>query len=318
MSRDQGDYYAGIAMKPFDLLKFMVVSFFAVFILVILLAAAFGAPYYPAVTNRQIALGDPRTFQLIAAADLAGRGDLEGYGPPYDNAVAGAQTLGFIAPAIWTYKLFGVTYPVDPAQDFVLRPLSMAASLNPPLAGALAGYNGASAARRGAWANNYFKALGEANGDWSAIPKGDYGPVPVMLDGLRQMAVAGLLSGALDRTNRVYRYDVGRDLLFLQGKALHQVAGKLDLKGEQWGIMHDEGPYPGPWWLAPYSFLYQVPPWSTSPSGDLMAGLTMTVLFLILLFLPFIPGLNQLPRYLYIYRIIWRDYYRSPGPAKDG
>ena len=320
MALDQKTYYAGIPMKSFDLIKFLVWATAGVFVLVILLATVFGSPSSPAITNQQVAQQDPQTFQLTAAADLAGQGDMDGYGPPYDKATDGAQTLGFFAPQVWTYKLFGVTYPVNPAQDFVLGPLSMAASLNPSLSGALATYKGASADQQGKWANNYFNALTKAKGDWTALPKGDYGPVPVMLDSLRQMADAGLLSGAIDRTNNVYRYDVGRDLLFLQGDALHQIAGKLDLKGEQWGIMHDVGPYPGPWWLTPYTFLYQIPPWSTSSAGDLMAGTTMLIVFLILLLLPFIPGLNKLPKYLFVYKVIWRDYYRAvkAGQIQEG
>lgn len=312
MSRNAQSQFAGIPSKPFDLVKFMAVTFAAVFVLVILLATVFGAPYHPAVTNQQVARQNPQVFQLTAAADLAGQGDMSTYGPPYNtNGTDGVQTLGFFAPQIWTYKLFGLTYPVDPQQDFVLGPLSMAKSLDPAVAAALTSYNGSTAAQRSAWAANYFQALTKANGDWASLPAGDYGPVPVMLDALRKMAAGGLLSGAIDRTNPVYRYDVGRDLLFLQGDALHTVAGKLDLKGEQWGIMHDEGPYPGPWWLTPYTFLYQVPPWSTSPAGDMMAGYTMLIVFLVLFFLPFIPGLNKLPKYLYVHKVIWRDYYQQ-------
>jgi hypothetical protein len=37
----------------------------------------------------------------------------------------------------------------------------------------------------------------------------------------------------------------------------------------------------------------------------------VTILTLLLLFLPWIPGLNRLPRYLKVYRLIWKDYYRE-------
>lgn len=312
MTREQSDYYAGIPMKPFDLIKYTVVSLSAVFVLVIVLAAVFGAPYHPAVTNRQAAVQDPRAVQMTAARDLAGHGEITNYGPPYNaRGTSGVQRLGFFAPQVWSYRLFGITYPVNTRQDFILRPLSMAAALNPSLAAALGRFKAAAPARQKAWAEAYYRALKEVKGDWTILAPGRYGPVPVMLNSLREMAAGGLLSGAIDRTGRVYRYDVGRDLLFLQGPVLHTVAGRMDLKGEQWGIMHDEGPYPGPWWLTPYTFLYQVPPWSTSPAGDLLAGLTMTAVFLVLLLLPFIPGLNKLPKYLYVHRIIWRDYYRT-------
>ncbi|MDA8334786.1 MAG: cytochrome B6 [Peptococcaceae bacterium] len=317
MNQEQSNYYAGIPMKPFDLIKYTVVSFSAVFVLVIVLAAVFGAPYHPAVTNREVAHKNPRVLQLTAAQDLAGHGEIAKYGPPFNTrGTNGVQTLGPFAPQIWTYKIFGITYPVNAREDFILRPLSMVAHLDPSLAAALARFKAAPPVRKEVWAESYYRALNKVKGDWTAVPRGDYGPVPVMVDSLRRMAASGLLSGAISRTNRVYRYDVGRDLLFLQGKALHQVAGRMDLKGEQWGIMHDEGPYPGPWWLTPYTFLYQVPPWSVSPDGDLMAGVTMTIVFLVLLFWPFIPGLNKLPKYLYIHKIIWRDYYRAVRSGK--
>ena len=38
---------------------------------------------------------------------------------------------------------------------------------------------------------------------------------------------------------------------------------------------------------------------------------TTVVLTLVLLLLPWIPGLNRLPRLLGVYRLIWRDYYRD-------
>jgi hypothetical protein len=37
----------------------------------------------------------------------------------------------------------------------------------------------------------------------------------------------------------------------------------------------------------------------------------MMVLTLGLLFLPFIPGLRSIPRWVPVHRLIWRDYYRS-------
>jgi hypothetical protein len=36
----------------------------------------------------------------------------------------------------------------------------------------------------------------------------------------------------------------------------------------------------------------------------------MAALTLLLMFLPFIPGLRSIPRWIPIHRLIWRDYYR--------
>ena len=54
-----------------------------------------------------------------------------------------------------------------------------------------------------------------------------------------------------------------------------------------------------------------IPPMSTSPNGDLEAGLLIGLFFLIFLFLPFIPVLNKLPRRLGVYKLIWRDWYQK-------
>ena len=46
-------------------------------------------------------------------------------------------------------------------------------------------------------------------------------------------------------------------------------------------------------------------------NADALIWAIMTVFALALLLLPFIPGLRALPRRLGVYRLIWREYYRS-------
>lgn len=41
-----------------------------------------------------------------------------------------------------------------------------------------------------------------------------------------------------------------------------------------------------------------------------MAAYTAAILFGLLVFLPWIPGLNKLPRLLPLHRVIWRDWYK--------
>ncbi|MCB0126596.1 MAG: hypothetical protein KDE58_30270, partial [Caldilineaceae bacterium] len=90
----------------------------------------------------------------------------------------------------------------------------------------------------------------------------------------------------------------------------HNVASTLNMLGDRWGISHETGAYPGAWWLLPYTFLYQIPPMSTSPNGDLQVVLIVLItLVLIPLFTPFLPVINRLPMWLGIYKIIWRDWY---------
>ena len=47
--------------------------------------------------------------------------------------------------------------------------------------------------------------------------------------------------------------------------------------------------------------------------SDLAAIAYALLLLALVFFLPFIPGLRSLPRLLRVYRLIWRDYYRTYG-----
>jgi hypothetical protein len=299
--------------KDFDLIKEATIGVTVTAVLVLGAAAIFGAPYRPAVTNQQIAQAQPITIMQTALGDLDGQGAIASYGPPYNNGTGNIQSIaGFHPGTFW-----GTPYQINTANADVLTPLSMLAkaSNNSALTTDLSRYNNASASQKQTWDQNLSNALNKAtvqNGQVN-IPAGNYGPVESMMNYELSMASSGLFSGALNRETNlgVYRWNVQNDLLFLQGDALHKIAGQLNMKGEQWGINHDEASYPGPWWLTPYTFLYQIPPWSTSSAGDEMAAFTMGLLFLILLLVPFIPGLNKLPKVLPVYKWIWRDWYRS-------
>lgn len=297
---------------PFDLVKEAVLSGVVVLVLVVAAALVFNAPYVKPLTIQKVATSEPVLFLQTAAHELDNTSTVAQYGPPYNNGTGSLQSVGAFHPQ----TLLGVTFPVNPEQVDVLKPLSMASKLDPGLTALLAQWRQASTAQQQSWVNNYLAALQHAtvNGSAVSVPAAADGPVPQMLSALRALGTGGLMAGALDRLSPVYRYDVAPSLLFLQGSALTKMAQHYDLLGGQWGIMHDELSYPGPWWLTPYSALYQIPPYSTSSAGDMMAAYTMLVVLLILLTVPFIPGLKDLPRKLRIYRIVWRDWYRSVEP----
>ena len=312
-----------VPLVEFDMVKEALVALGVVFGAVVACALIFGAPYSPPLTIQQVARQEPHALIRTALRDLTGQSAMARYGPPYNDGGA-AQHLGFFAPERW----FGVTHPIDPSQVDVLRPLGDASVLNPALARALAQWKAAPAGQRAAWAKAFAQA--EPTAPISAasaleLPPGAAaasGPLAEMMSGELQLARAGLLGAAIDGTGtaNVYQYSEQDSLLFLQGQVIQQIAAQRNLLGyPQWGIVHEEANYPGPWWLTPYAFLYQIPPYSTSPNGDLMAAGTMAVLFLVLLFLPLIPLLNRLPKWLRVYRWIWRDYYRfvrgGPAPA---
>jgi hypothetical protein len=103
-----------------------------------------------------------------------------------------------------------------------------------------------------------------------------------------------------------------KPLLFIaDGNYLANLAQNQHLSGDQWGMMNETGNFPGQAWLWLYTLWYQVPPMNGSSSGDLQVWAIMMILTLVLVFLPFIPGLRSIPRWSRVYRLIWRRHYRE-------
>jgi hypothetical protein len=309
MSRRSEAYLRGIPTKPYDLLREGLILFLFWAVVIVVLAALLGAPDYPAVRGEDVAQRQPLAFLKTSATILAGNSSLQGYGPPYSPDTGNAQRFLGVAPANWA----GVTNPIDPPRDFILQPLGRVAILNPAAGDALRTYEAATTAQQQMWLKAYLAALDKATvaGGQVQLPAGAYGPVPALMTGMLNLGRAGLLEGALaDAARLPFALDFTRALLFFQDDVDHSVASTLDMLGGLWGISHETGPYPGPWWLWPYTFAYQIPPMSASPNGDLQVGVIITVLFLVTVFAPFVPVVNRLPRWLGVYRLIWRDWYR--------
>jgi hypothetical protein len=308
MSTPSERYLRGIPTRPYDLLKEILVILAFVLVVVVILAAVLGSPDYPPVKGEDVAKLQPITYLKTCTDILAGNSSIQDYGPPYNPDTTNSQRFLGISPADWA----GVTIPVDPKQDFVIKPLERVAVLNAEAGAALNAYESASSDQQTTWTTNFLAALDNATlvNDRVQIPAGDYGPVSTMMDAMLALGRAGLLEGALNvNTQTPYVSDFTNSLLFFQDDVYPDVADKLDLTSAQWGIVHETGNYPGAWWVWPYAIFYHIPPMSTSPNGDLEVGAIMIVLFLILLFLPFIPGLNRIPRGIRVYRWIWRDWY---------
>ena len=153
-------------------------------------------------------------------------------------------------------------------------------------------------------------------GDSVSIPAGNYGPVAPMMTALLTFAQSGGLDGALLTSQQFYQTDYTKPLLFMaDGGVLTNRAQAEHLLGSQWGMMNETGSYPGQVWLWLYTFWYQIKPFSTSTNADILVLAVMGVLSLALVLIPFIPGVRDLPRRIPIYKLIWRDHYRSTGTA---
>jgi hypothetical protein len=304
------------ATRSYDLVKEAVIALVAVTLLTLLLAALFSSPDVKPVTISEWASLAPDDFVGTALAELDGTSGVATYGPPYTHVAGAGQD---VIDGISIQRALGVHIPIDPANAFVLAPLSIPARTDTRLADALAAFRLASPAQRSEWTGAYGAALSNASFDSGTIgvPPGSYGPVALLMDDLLAMARSGGLDGALLSTSRFYQSNFTKSLLFLSdGGYLESVAEQEHLLGDQWGMMNETGSYPGQAWLWLYSFWYQIPPFKTSEDADAQIWAIMALLSLGLVCVPFIPGVRSIPRYVPLYRLIWRDYYRRAEGEK--
>jgi hypothetical protein len=70
--------------------------------------------------------------------------------------------------------------------------------------------------------------------------------------------------------------------------------------------MNETGSYPGQPWLWLYTLWYQIPSFSKSANVDLIAIYLTGTATLLLLLVPFIPGVRDIPKIIPIYRLIWK------------
>ncbi len=315
MGATQNEYYRGVRVVPYDLVKELFIALGAVALITLLAAAILSSPNVPPLTVAAWAQGDPVDFVTTATNELAGATTSSGYGNPY-NTVGAGQSWGPIAPQKW----FGTRIPVDSANSFVIQPLQRASIGNADLAPALDTWQKASTDQQTKWLDAYTKALADAKvtDGKVVVADGDYGPLPVMMSNLLGVGQAGGLDGLLVINGRFYQTDYTQPLLFMgDGTYLFSLASDAHLLSNQWGMMNETGSYPGQTWLWLYTMWYQVPPFN-SPTGflginsanaDLGIIILMTVLTAALALVPFIPGLRDIPRWVPIHRLIWRQYY---------
>jgi hypothetical protein len=301
----QADYYRGVPMVRYDLVKELAIALGAVFILVLGLSAVLSSPDVQPVTIQTWAQTDPVDLVTTAVNELAGSTASAGYGAPYNNGSGSVQSLGFFSPQAWA----GVHTPVDQANEFVLNPLRQASAGNTDLGAALSTYTSANSKDQGAWLDAYVKALqdGKYQDGKIVVKDGDYGPLPAMMASYLQLARAGAIDGALVSGGHFYQTDYTKPLLFMgDGGYLSDLADAQHLTGSQWGMMNETGSYPGQTWLWLYTLWYQVPPYNGAANADLLVVLTMLVLSLALVLVPFIPVVNRIPYWIPVHRLIWR------------
>ena len=142
--------------------------------------------------------------------------------------------------------------------------------------------------------------------------------------GLTGMARSGALDGILMGQGHFYQSDHTKQILFLgDGSYLDDAATSLNLQGNTWGMMNGIHDYPGQPWLWWASVWYQIPIFnpaedatsttSLQDNADEWVFLIVGLLGLCIIFYPVIPGLNRIPNWVPVHRLIWRDYYKKHG-----
>ena len=294
--------------KPYDLIRELCVAIAVVGALALLLTIFLSSPDDRPSTIAQWSRQMPVDFVTTAVSELDGSSGTAGYGPPYNHNGDGQQ-IAFIHLQKW----LGVSHPINTAQDFVLTPLATI-PFDPALRKATAAYQAASAKTQTAWTTGYTNALAKATaGAGGAVGvSGNFGPVPTMMNALLGLAQSGGLDGDLLTSNQFFQTDYTKPLLFMaDGGLLAARAQSQHLLGDQWGMMNETGSFPGQVWLWLYTFWYQIAPFNSSVNADALVMMIMGVLSLGLILIPFIPGVRDIPRWIPIYRLIWRDHYRE-------
>jgi hypothetical protein len=243
-SMTQEEYYHGVRMVPYDLLREVALSGAVVLVLVLVFAAVFSSPDVSPLTIQGVAQSDPLGFVTVSLAELSDTSVIAQYGPPYNHGSGSVQYIGPFSPQ----QLAGVGLPIDTAAAYVLDPLKTVH--DPAVVAALHTYTAASASQQTTWETNYANALSKADGSLDAyghvkVSSGDYGPLPEMFGALLDIARSGALDGLLLTDGRFYQTDYTKPLLFLSEDALPTHAAQLNLLGNQWGMMNETGAYPG-------------------------------------------------------------------------
>ncbi len=311
--------------QPYDLVKEACIAIGVVALLAVLLTVLFSSPDEKPSTIAQWSRQLPVDFTKTAVSELDGTSTTAEYGPPYNHNSGSVQHFLFLHPQRW----LGVSHPINTAEDYVIGPLKTIPN-DPMLDSALAEYQAAPEKTQKAWTEAYAKPLEEyaaAEEEGKPLPKtvsvnpttgtvsvqaSGAGPVPTMMTSLLALAKSGGVDGSLLTSKQFFQTDYTEPLLFMaDGGLLEKRAEEQHLLGEQWGMMNETGSYPGQVWLWLYTLWYQIEPFKSSASGDLLVMLVMLALSAAFICIPLIPGVRDLPRKLPIYKLIWREHYRA-------
>jgi hypothetical protein len=278
-------------------------------------AAAAGSPNAPRETIASAAARDPGGCVLAFAHELAGAGSSSvnasefGVGPP--GQVFVLRPLRAAIPVLGDVKVGGL--PTLHAAD---------------VRTAVQTYDAASPAQQRAWAIAYHHALdalapmGAAGGMEGSEPspdfmkvgslRGNFGPVPALVETDLFLARTGYLQQYLESVDPGHSFHLVNIWLYDHPELLATAVDK-GLTDDQWGMVKERGFPVGPWFLAIPAVIHIYFPSGTTGTGFVLWNVAFALV--LLLAVPLIPGVRDLPRRLKLYRFIYR--YPRPGELEQ-
>ena len=94
----QEQYYRGVRMIPYDLLREVAIAGVVVLVLVLVFASVFSSPDDRPLTMQSVAQSNPVGFVTVSLSELAGNSVIATYGPPYNNGTGSVQYIGPFSP----------------------------------------------------------------------------------------------------------------------------------------------------------------------------------------------------------------------------
>jgi hypothetical protein len=226
------------------------------------------SPAGQAFSARYWDTSDPADLAQTAVAELAGGTTTAGYGPPFNTTTGASQEIIGIKPAEIAKSIFGLTLPVNTANDFVLAPVAqLAAPTSPLVAAAISAYKAAggdlspgaaapqlASAQQAAWLGNYAKALAGPAAKFTpssvTVPPGNYGPVPVIIGAELTIAHNGSLDGYLQGSQQQLSTNTTTATMFFgDGTLWGNIATAQRVAGDEWGDMNEVWNLPSQVWL---------------------------------------------------------------------
>jgi len=247
--------------------------------LILLLAIIFPSPFLKPTTIKEIADSAPK----LAAQTLV---------KEFDRSSDTATYLDNINPYKYDTRAIYIAQPYNQLSTLLHTPNS------------LQKYNSELQSLQASQlkeAQDYFNN----NGSGKANAKN---PLEQVVTSLVNMGSAGLYQPALnsaspsgDQTTYSLRFlaDTG---------VLSDHAQALGITTDQYGMLREEKGHipPGAWWLAPIGLLNHTV-LAHDNNGDRDGAIIIGLFLLLLVAFPYIPGLNRLPEWLKIYKLIWRS-----------